>query len=248
MLPCHDSFVSEASILEEQILYYKARAGEYDEWALRQGRYDRGVEANCRWFAEMDVVRMALADAKLTGDVLEVAAGTGIWTIPLLESAQRVTALDTSAEVLDICHEKAGALAARLTTIQASIFEWEPERKFDHVFFGFWLSHVPDELSEAFWMKIRSALKPGGTVFLVDSLYTQESTAKDHVLKPDQSGVVERKLNDGRTFRVVKIFYTPEILERKLGHLGWKGRLASTETYFVYGSLSPSDSGHIRRS
>jgi hypothetical protein len=29
-------------LLEEQIAYYKARVNEYDEWFLRQGRYDRG--------------------------------------------------------------------------------------------------------------------------------------------------------------------------------------------------------------
>ncbi len=32
----HDRFV------KEQIAYYQARAGEYDEWFFRQGRYDRG--------------------------------------------------------------------------------------------------------------------------------------------------------------------------------------------------------------
>ena len=36
------------SLLCEQIAYYRARAGEYDEWFLRQGRYDRGSELNHR--------------------------------------------------------------------------------------------------------------------------------------------------------------------------------------------------------
>ena len=33
-------------ILQEQIDYYRARAAEYDEWFNRQGRYDRGPQAN----------------------------------------------------------------------------------------------------------------------------------------------------------------------------------------------------------
>src|SRR5437868_6839320 len=33
MNPPHDA------LLQEQLAYYRARAGEYDEWFLRQGRY-----------------------------------------------------------------------------------------------------------------------------------------------------------------------------------------------------------------
>lgn len=43
-------------LLKEQIAYYKARADEYDEWFLRQGRYDRGDELNQQWFAEVSQV------------------------------------------------------------------------------------------------------------------------------------------------------------------------------------------------
>jgi hypothetical protein len=31
-------------LLQEELAYYRARAGEYDEWFLRQGRYDRLVD------------------------------------------------------------------------------------------------------------------------------------------------------------------------------------------------------------
>lgn len=33
-------------ILQQQIAYYRARAGEYDEWFYRIGRYDRSAEFN----------------------------------------------------------------------------------------------------------------------------------------------------------------------------------------------------------
>ena len=35
--------------------YYQARASEYDEWFLRQGRYDRGSAQNAPWFTEVTV-------------------------------------------------------------------------------------------------------------------------------------------------------------------------------------------------
>ena len=36
-------------IISDQIDYYRARAGEYDEWFLRQGRFDHGRDFNRRW-------------------------------------------------------------------------------------------------------------------------------------------------------------------------------------------------------
>ncbi|MBX6342304.1 MAG: class I SAM-dependent methyltransferase, partial [Thermomicrobiaceae bacterium] len=47
--------------------YYRERAAEYDEWFYRQGRYDRGPEANARWFAEADEVAAALDALDLRG-------------------------------------------------------------------------------------------------------------------------------------------------------------------------------------
>ena len=38
--------------LDEQLTYYRARAPEYDAWALREGPFDRGRD-NAKWFAEI---------------------------------------------------------------------------------------------------------------------------------------------------------------------------------------------------
>ena len=65
------------AVLTEQIDYYEARAAEYDEWIDRRGHYDRGPEANARWHRELDQVRQRLAEAELTGALLELAPGTG---------------------------------------------------------------------------------------------------------------------------------------------------------------------------
>ncbi len=53
-------------VLREQISYYRARAGEYDEWFLRQGRYDRGAATNAHWHVEAAQVAATL-DAFLAG-------------------------------------------------------------------------------------------------------------------------------------------------------------------------------------
>lgn len=45
---------------------------------------------------------------------------------------------------------------------------WEPERQYDLLFAAFWLSHVPPEFVEAFPDKIRRAVRPSGTVYILD--------------------------------------------------------------------------------
>jgi ubiquinone/menaquinone biosynthesis C-methylase UbiE len=220
-------------LLQEQIAYYRARAGEYDEWFLRQGRYDRGPELNRRWFEEVAEVRQALAAFNPTGHLLELACGTGLWTEQLLRYAQSITAVDAVAEVLAI--NRARVRSPRVQYVQADLFSWQPPERYDAVFFGFWLSHVPPERFDPFWALVRAALAPGGRVFFVDSRFEPTSTAADHRLGAPQDTTVTRQLNDGRTFHIVKVFYNPQELEQRLQGLGWRFRVRETASYFVYG-------------
>jgi len=88
--------------LRQQLDYYRARASEYDQWWLRQGRYDRGAALNADWFAEAAVVSSALSAFRPAGRVLEFACGTGIWSEQLLPFASHLTALDGATEMLTI--------------------------------------------------------------------------------------------------------------------------------------------------
>ena len=221
-------------LLDQQVAYYRARAAEYDEWFLREGRYDRGPEHRAQWFAEVETVRRALAGAINNTDVLELACGTGLWTEQLARENRHVLAVDASPEVIEVNRSRvhAGHVHYEVT----DIFSWAPPDQFDAVFFAFWLSHVPPARFESFWALVRSALKPGGRVFFLDSLLEQTSTAKDHAAI-DDSGVVRRKLNDGREFEIVKVFYRPETLERRLNALGWSGWVRSSGMFFLFGQL-----------
>lgn len=225
----------DSELLEQQKAYYRARASEYDEWFLRRGRYDRGPEWNQRWFAEVEQVRAALARFRPGGRVLELAAGTGWWTEQLLAHADRLTAVDASAEVLELNRARVGP-GARIEYQQADLFTWRPTEAYDVVFFSFWLSHVPPERFAAFWELVRSALRPRGRVFFVDSLRTETSTAVDHRLPDPQEIRSVRRLNDGREFEIVKIFYDPPRLQRDLAALGWRAEVRRTPGFFLYGS------------
>lgn len=222
--------------LQEQLEYYRARAGEYDQWWLREGRYDRGPELNAKWSSEGAEISEALARFRPEGEVLEIACGTGIWTERLLPFASHLTALDGAPEVLAVHAAKLGS--EKVSHVEADVFRWKPERKFDVVFFSFWLSHVPPDRFEEFWELVRSCLAPGGRVFFVDSLRDPSSTAVNHELPGEESVVSLRKLNDGREYQVYKVFHEPEDLAARLAALGWKFEVRQTATYFIYGEVT----------
>jgi ubiquinone/menaquinone biosynthesis C-methylase UbiE len=70
--------MADDSMLQEQIAYYRTRAAEYDEWILRTGRYDRGVNHRIAWQAELAAVGESLREQIVGEDVLELACGTGL--------------------------------------------------------------------------------------------------------------------------------------------------------------------------
>jgi len=230
----------EDQLVRDQIEYYRQRAGEYDQWFMRQGRYDRGEVLNRQWWVEVEQLTEALEAFGPRGRVVEFACGTGWWTQQLARHADEVTAVDASAEVMEINRRRVGpAGAGKVRYVQADIFAWRPQQRFDVAFFSFWLSHVPPERFEAFWDVVRSSLAPGGRVFFMDSAYTQTSTARDHTLDGPEATTMTRRLNDGREFRIVKIFYDPPTLQGRLAHLGWDVAVRPTANFFIYGQGGP---------
>ena len=227
-------------ILRQQIDYYRQRAEEYDEWFQRQGRYDRGEDLNKQWFVEVADLENALDDFRPAGRILEFACGTGWWTQRLARYAQSITAIDASPEVIEINRRRLGPAAARVHYIQSDIFQCRPARQYDTVFFSFWLSHVPPEHFEPFWNNVRASLAPAGRVFFIDSAYTQTSTAKDHALDGPDATTMTRRLNNGREYRIVKIFYDPAALQQRLQSIGWQATVRPTPTFFIHGSATPA--------
>jgi demethylmenaquinone methyltransferase/2-methoxy-6-polyprenyl-1,4-benzoquinol methylase len=226
----------DEELLGEQLQYYRERAGEYDEWFFRQGRYDRGSEHRDQWFGEVAIVEAALEATRPQGNILELACGTGLWTRRLAGEGRRIVAVDAAPEAIALNRERLASHCVEY--VEADLFSWVPPAgAFDMVFFAFWLSHVPPAKFDGFWGMVRRALKADGVAFFVDSLLDQASTAVDHDAL-DASGVVHRRLNDGRTFRVVKQFYEPATLERALAERGWTGSLRTTGRFFLYGSMT----------
>jgi demethylmenaquinone methyltransferase/2-methoxy-6-polyprenyl-1,4-benzoquinol methylase len=205
-------------LLGEQLAYYRARAPNYLDQVLDLPGGDEVTEA-------LDAFRP-------TGTVLEFACGPGVWTGQLLRHAADVTAVDASPEMLAlaaarVCHH-------RVRFIQADLFTWQPDRLYDVVFMGFWLSHVPPERFESFWSLVADCLKPDGRVFFADDTYR----TPDELVEGPSSSTIRRQLPDGTAYRLVKVAHRPADLERQLQLLGWDIKVNATTGPFYWGAGS----------
>ena len=212
-------------VLQEQKRYYAERAPEYDDWWYRRGRYELEPDALERWQADVAEVEAALEAFAPGGHVLELAAGTGIWTRKLVRLADRVVAVDANAETLALNTSDA-------ELVRGDVLEWRPAERFALVFFSFWLSHVPEERFDEFWSLVRGALGAGGRVFLVDS--GAGDTA--HTGTDQAEGEETRSLADGRTFRIVKRRWPPDELANRVRPVGFGLELRDAANgHFLYG-------------
>jgi 2-polyprenyl-3-methyl-5-hydroxy-6-metoxy-1,4-benzoquinol methylase len=214
-------------LLQEQLTYYSARAQEYDESVQQTGRFDNPKPPDPAVASEWGQAVDALHALGPWEQVLELACGTGLWTKELLRVSRHITALDGSTEMLAV--NRAQVADPRVRYLQADLFQWKPEAEYDLVFFAFWLSHVPRESLQAFLHTVYQAVRPGGSVFIVD-----EPPDGRQLSGPVQAGQYQtRTLYDGRKFQIVKVYYSPQDIQTDLEGLGFEGvEFTSGEYYF----------------
>ena len=203
-------------VIDEQILYYRRRAAGYDASAYPSLAVARE--------------RITRITSTLPAGVptLELACGTGMWTEALARRTGDLTAIDASPEALDIARRRC---AASVRFVCADVLRWVPDRRYQLIFFAFWLSHVPSSRVAGFFGILRRALAAPGQVIFVDEhacqAWKEQATADPEVAK--------RRLPDGTVHRVVKVFVDPPQLKARLGALGWSCELEADNTDWVIG-------------
>jgi SAM-dependent methyltransferase len=214
----------------EMVAYYEARAGEYDDWYLRRGRYTRGPIHDAAWNAELDAAGRWLDALPIRGEIVELAAGTGWWS-PLLASKGELWLYDAAEAPLERARERllAHGLRAHIHLRDA----WaEPDRAVDAVVLGFWLSHVDRDRTAAFLALARRWLKPGGTLAIIDSLADPQSGADDQ--PPVVGDRATRRIADGREFTIVKVHRDAAELDAALRAAGFgEVRVETSGRFFV---------------
>jgi len=208
----------DGALLAEQVRYYRVRAAEYDGTSLPP---DGPIAA------DLERVRSAVRSLGVRGRVLELAAGTGLWTALLVEHAEALTAVDASPEMLRL--NAAKNPDPRIRYVVSDIFALQPEAVWDVVFFGAWLSHVPPGRFETFWNLVAGLLAPGGRAVFFDEA-SPGLGGEDWL--DERSGIVRRQLNDGSRYRAVKVLWRPEELEQRLRSPGWNAEVHGAGVFY----------------
>jgi demethylmenaquinone methyltransferase/2-methoxy-6-polyprenyl-1,4-benzoquinol methylase len=232
---------SDPALLSEQIRYYDDRAPEYEDLWFRRGRHDLGPDFNARWFEETATVEAAVDAAASDGAVLEIGCGSGLWTRRLAPRARRYLALDTSPSMLKLNATRTGD--TNVEHVLADAFTWEPpnEERFDLIFFGFFISHVPPEAFAGWWNRVRTWLSPSGRVFIVDDKAGPDRPYSGDVVDDGPEHAHRRRLSDGREYTIVKVFYTPGELTSRFSELDWTAQISGSGQHFLFGAARPTD-------
>jgi len=205
------------SLLAEQVAYYRARAGEYDATAALD------AESRARLLD-------ALALFAPRGRILELACGTGEWTVELARHAAALTAVDASPEMIAL--NRARVTEQSVNYVTADLFAWSPPQRYDVVFFSAWLSHVPEQRFEDFWALVADCLTEAGRVFVIDEL--PAVAAHERWVTDSSTPAVERRLSTGESYRAVKVLHDPPELRRRLSGLGWRAEVHRIGWRFFY--------------
>jgi demethylmenaquinone methyltransferase/2-methoxy-6-polyprenyl-1,4-benzoquinol methylase len=188
--------------------YYDARAPEYDEWYLGQGRFE-GLDRP-DWEEAVAALERAIAELP-PATTLDVACGTGFLTRHLRGA---VTALDQSEQMLERARERVPAALF----VQGDALELPfPDRSFERLFTGHFYGHLETPERERFLAEARR---------VADELVVADSAVRaDHGREEWQT----RILNDGSRFEVYKRYFEGRELATELGG----GRVLNESRYFV---------------
>ncbi|WP_329370611.1 class I SAM-dependent methyltransferase [Streptomyces sp. NBC_01483] len=207
--------MSDDALLAEQLAYYKAGAAQYDRPYAQ--------------YEDLQKLLAAVDDLPIAGHVLELACGTGQWTPRLAARAQSVTAVDASPEVLALARARTASPTVQF--LEADLFQWQPPRRYDTVFFAFWLSHVPPTRLPDFWNTVATALAPGGKAIFIDD--GPAAAAYEEVLADQPTPTAIRRLDDGSQYRIVKVFHDGQTLTDDLTAQGWSVRIRPMAGNFI---------------
>lgn len=225
---------SAADILGEMQRYYEVRAPEYDDWWEKRGRYDLGPEKNRAVKAEADEVRTMVDALPFDGDVIEFAGGTGIWTAYLARRARRLLVLDGAVAMLKLNQERLATegLLHRVRFEHADLFTWKPSVQHDAAWASFWVSHIPADRLDDFFVRAAAALRPGGVLAILEGQPARPRAPQQGTARVDND-VEIRTLKDSSTWRIVKREMHADELAASLERAGFVVEARTTATNFL---------------
>jgi ubiquinone/menaquinone biosynthesis C-methylase UbiE len=190
----------------ELLDYYRRRAREYEAIYAKPER-----QAELAWLRSHIPQRLA------GRRVLEIACGTGYWTVLAAASARSIVATDAAEEPMRIAMSKDCAGANVRFEIADALALGEELGRFDAALAIFWWSHIPLARIADFLSSLHRRLEPGARVVLMDNLYVDGSSTPIAERDAEGNTYQRRHLADGSENRVLKNFPSEGDLRASLG-------------------------------
>jgi ubiquinone/menaquinone biosynthesis C-methylase UbiE len=189
----------------ELVDYYRRRAREYE-----------GIYAKPERQADLAFLKKYVPERLAGRRVLEVACGTGYWTVLAARTAASIIAVDAAEEPMRIAMSKDyGERNVRFELTDA--YALSPLLgTFDAALASFWWSHIPLGRIAEFLASLHARLQPGARVVLVDNRYVDGSSTPISERDAEGNTYQLRRLADGSENRVLKNFPTEAELRAAL--------------------------------
>lgn len=201
--------------------YYQARAPEFESV------YDKPERQ-----ADLQRLRLWLADEARAATLLEVACGTGYWTSVAATTAKTIVATDFNPGPLEIAQSK--GLGAHVTFAQADGYALPAYGlAFDAGMAHFWWSHVSVADQARFLEHFASKLQRGAKLLMIDNTFVASSMAP--ISRTDALGNAYqmRRVRNGSEYEIMKNFPTSAELRDQLGEYCAAVNILQLEYYWA---------------
>ena len=159
---------------------------EFDPWAAYYDYLHQGLPGEAEFYVAQAMTRNC--------PVLELGCGTGRIALPVAMSGIKVTGIDNSAAMLEVCHDKAVQLGIGKTALKlvvADMRDFRLRARFPLAFMAYrtFMHCLTPEDQLACLRCIHDHLAPGGELFC-NLWAAQPATIAQIALKPDSEGGV----------------------------------------------------------
>jgi len=180
--------------------YYSKRAKEYEQIYYR----DDPVRQS-----ELAKIKNLIRNSFRNKSVLEIACGTGYWTKTVTQTAKNITAVDSSAEMLEVA--KAKMLKANFMLDNAYSLK-NVREKFNGGLANFWFSHIHKSQINSFLDTFHKKLQTKSIVIMTDNVFNKAIGGELIKIHGNENTYKVRTLGDGTTYRILKNYYNEEEL------------------------------------